>query len=225
MIKYYNKIILSLSEINQHPVLLIHGLTGCAFNCFHCFNQDELIKNIPSEHYQIDDVIKTIKQQANLYDYIVFSGGEFLRAPLASLRHDLTLVKQASIKPIIVYTTGVEFEKMRTLFFEGLIDGFHVDMKLPYHLLSEDDFDLIELTMGIAITNFTLFDKLLEAIEFTVAYDKGYNRIRSVRYPFMSESAFEENYRYIYELNRRYGKSIPYDVNPFIYTEKKENIA
>jgi hypothetical protein len=34
MIKYYNKIILSLAEITAHPVLLIHGLTGCAFHCF-----------------------------------------------------------------------------------------------------------------------------------------------------------------------------------------------
>jgi len=223
MIKYYNKIILSLSEVDQHPVLLIHGLTGCAFHCFHCFNYDELISNTPVEHYQIEDVIQTIKQQENLYDYIVFSGGEFMKAPLDALRHDLALVKANSDKPIIVYTTGVEYAKMKTLFLEGLIDGFHVDMKLPYHLLNEDDFDLIELTMGIAVTNLTLFDKLLEALEFTIAYDKGYSRIRSVRYPFINESAFEENFRYIYELNRRYGKNVPYDVNPFIYTDKQDN--
>jgi hypothetical protein len=77
--------------------------------------------------------------------------------------------------------------------------------------------------MGITVTNLSLFDKLLDALEFTIAYDKGYNRIRSVRYPFISESAFEENFRYIYELNRRYGKNVPYDVNPFIYTDKQDN--
>jgi pyruvate-formate lyase-activating enzyme len=223
MIKYYNKIILSLSEVDQHPVLLIHGLTGCAFHCFHCFNYDELISNTPHEYYQIEDVVKTIKQQENLFDYIIFSGGEFMRAPLDALRHDLAMVKATSAKPIIVYTTGVEYIKMKTLFLEGLIDGFHVDMKLPYHLLNEEDFDLIELTMGITVTNLSLFDKLLDALEFTIAYDKGYNRIRSVRYPFISESAFEENFRYIYELNRRYGKNVPYDVNPFIYTDKQDN--
>ena len=218
MIKYYNKAILSLSEITNHPVLLIHGLTGCAFHCFHCFNYDELIAHEPDEHQTIDDVIKTLKDQDNLYDYIVFSGGEFLRAPLNSLRHDLGLVKQATRKPIIVYTTGVELEKMKTLFREGLIDGYHLDMKLPYHLLNEDDFDLIELTMGVAITNLAMFDKLLDSLEFVIAYDKGYNRIRSVRYPFLGQEAFDENYRYIYELNRKYGKDVPYDVNPFIYT-------
>jgi pyruvate-formate lyase-activating enzyme len=125
MIKYYNKIILSLSEVDQHPVLLIHGLTGCAFHCFHCFNYDELIRNTPHEYYQIEDVVKTIKQQENLFDYIIFSGGEFMRAPLDALRHDLAMVKATSAKPIIVYTTGVEYIKMKTLFLEGLIDGFH----------------------------------------------------------------------------------------------------
>jgi hypothetical protein len=35
-------------------------------------------------------------------------------------------------------------------------------MKLPYHLLNEDDYDLIELTMGIPVTNLTLFDTLLD---------------------------------------------------------------
>ncbi len=222
MIKYYNKTILSLSEIASHPVLLIHGLTGCAFHCFHCFNYDELIRNSPSEYQTIDEIILTIKQQAALYEYIVFSGGEFLKAPLVDLRHDLTIVKSSTDKPLIVYTTGVEFTKMKTLFEEGLVDGIHMDMKLPYHLLTHEDFDLIELTMGVTMTNLSLFDKLLEALEFVIAHDKGYNRVRSVRYPFINESAFEENYRYIYELNRRYGKNVPYDINPFIYTEKSE---
>lgn len=225
MIKYYSNIILSLSEIEQHPVLLIHGLTGCPFHCFHCFNYDELIAHPPKEHETIEGVLATIKREEKLFDYIVFSGGEFLLAPLDALRHDLQLVRSQSDKPIIIYTTGFELDKMKTLFLEGLVDGYHVDMKLPYHLLNEDDFDLIELTMGITVTNLSLFDRLLEAIEFTVAYDKGYNKIRSVRYPFISPSAFEENYRYIYLLNRKYGKNVPYDVNPFIYTEEQQQNA
>ncbi|HAV19631.1 MAG TPA: radical SAM protein [Firmicutes bacterium] len=222
MIKYYNKIILSLSEITDHPVLLIHGLTGCAFHCFQCFNYDELIANTPESHQTIGDVLTTIRQQEQLFDYIVFSGGEFLRASLDDLRHDLVAVRTISNKPIIIYTTGIELSKMKALHQEGLVDGFHVDMKLPYHLLNEDDADLIELTMGITITNLSLFDKLLDALEFTIAYDKGFSRIRSVRYPFLSESAFSENRTYIHQLNHRYGKNVPYDVNPFIYTETEK---
>jgi pyruvate-formate lyase-activating enzyme len=221
MIKYYNKIILSFAEIPAHPVLLIHGLTGCAFHCFRCFNYDTLIKNTPKESYTIDEVIATILRQKDLFDYIVFSGGEFLRASLDDLRHDLGRIKSSVDKPIIVYTTGIELAKMRALLFEGLVDGYHLDMKLPYHLLNEDDLDLIELTMGVPLTNLNLFDTLLDAIEFAVAYDRGYNRIRSVRYPFIGDSAFEENHRFVYELNRRYGKTVPYDVNPFIYPEKE----
>ncbi len=222
MIKYYNKIILSLAEITAHPVLLIHGLTGCAFHCFKCFNYDTLIKATPKEPYSIDDVVDTIKKQERLVDYIVFSGGEFLRATLEELRHDLQAVKAATRKPIIVYTTGIELAKMKALFFEGLVDGYHLDMKLPYHLLNEDDYDLIELTMGIPVTNLTLFDTLLDALEFAIAYDKGFNRIRSVRYPFIGDSAFEENHRYVYDLNRKYGKTVPYDVNPFVYPDTEQ---
>jgi len=223
MIKYYNKLILSLSEITKHPVLLIHGLTGCAFHCFHCFNYKELIEQTPIETYGIEDVLQFVKSQDALYDYIVFSGGEFLRASLDDLRTDFGMIRAASAKPIIIYTTGVELNKMKTLAREGLVDGFHIDMKLPYHLLNEDDFELVEQTMGVAVTNLSLFDKLLDAFEFVVAYDKGYSRIRSVRYPFLHESAFEANRMYVHELNHRYGKNVPYDVNPFIYGEESDN--
>jgi len=219
MIRYYNKLILSLAEITSHPVLLIHGLTGCAFHCFHCFNHKELISSEPKEYYLIEDVIHYIRMQETLFDYVVFSGSEFLRASLEDLRQELTLVKANTKKPIIVYTTGIEVSKMKTLYHEGLIDGFHIDMKLPYHLLNEDDFDLVELTMGVAVSNLSLFDKLLDALEFVIAYDKGLSRVRSVRYPFLGDSAFEANRMFVHELNHRYGKNVPYDVNPFIYGE------
>lgn len=223
MIKYYNKILLSLTEVKGHSILLIHALTGCAFHCFKCFNYNELIANTPKEYYTIDDVIETIIQQDKLYEYIIFSGGEFLLGILDDLRNDLKKVRDISKKPIIVYTTGFELTKMKKLFEEDLIDGFHMDMKLPYHLLNMDDVDLIELTMGIKVSNLVLFEKLLKALEFVIATDKGYNRVRSVKYPFLNESAFEENKNYISELNIRYNKNVPYDVNDFIYTDE-ENI-
>jgi hypothetical protein len=109
---------------------------------------------------------------------------------------------------------------MKTLFELKLVDGFHLDMKLPYHLLTMDDLDLVELTMGLKLENLDLFVTLLKAVDYVVATDLGFNRIRTVRYPFASDSSFEESQSYINDLNKKYNKKVPYDINPFVYPEK-----
>jgi hypothetical protein len=220
MIKYYDKIILSLSEIKDQPSLLIHSLTGCMFHCFHCINYDELIAKEHSNYYTIDDVIKVIKQQEQLYKNIIISGGEYLLAPLDLLIDDLKRIKEATKKPIIIYTTGIELKKMEKLNELKLIDGFHIDMKLPYHLINDQDFDLIEMTMGIKIHSLSLIHRLDAAIEFVIKNDLGYSQVRSVRYPFLDESAFLECKLRVDKLNNRYNKNTPYLVNRFMYNEE-----
>ncbi|MFA6801263.1 MAG: 4Fe-4S cluster-binding domain-containing protein [Acholeplasmataceae bacterium] len=225
MIKYYKKLILSLSEIQGHPSLLIHGLTGCMFHCYECFNYDELVVKKHDEYYLIDDVIEYIVRQKDLFEYILFSGGEFMLASLEDLEEDLSKIKAISDKKIIVYTTGVELHKMKVLTEKKLIDGFHIDMKLPYHLLTLDDLDLIELTMGIKIKDLTLIEKLIESLHFVVKNDQGISQIRSVKYPFLDESAFIECKSFIMSLNDLYNKNIPYEAHTFIYAQedKKED--
>ena len=220
MIKYYKNLLLTLGEIKGHPALLVHALTGCSFRCFHCFNFKELIEKSHDEFYLIGDVIKYVVRQKDLYEYIVFSGGEFLNAAIDDLRSDLKQVRKVSDKPIIVYTNGTNHDKMKTLFEEDLVDGFHIDMKLPYHLLNEDDFDLVRLTIGLRLDNLNLFTRLLQAISYAVETDCGYSKVRSVRYPFLSDSAFEENRAYIASLNAKFNKAVPYEVNDFIYEEE-----
>ncbi|MCX5775522.1 MAG: radical SAM protein [Firmicutes bacterium] len=219
MIKYYDKLILSLTEVDAHPSFLIHGLTGCKFHCYHCFNYDELIVKPHPDFYTVEDVIGYIQKQGDLFEYLLFSGGEFLLAPLDSLISDLGKIRKASPKPIIIYTTGIELEKMKKLSELKLVDGYHIDMKLPYHLLTDEDFDLIELTMGIKVKDLSLLNSLTKAIEFVVQHDAGYSRVRSVKYPFLGESAFEECREFIHELNEKYHKHVPYDANQFIYQE------
>ena len=221
MIKYYDKLLLSLSEIPGHPSMLVHALTGCTFHCYNCFNYDLLINTKHDTFYSIDNLLVLIKKQENLFDYLIFSGGEYLAADIDDLISDLTKVRKNTDKKIIIYTTGVYYSKMKTLFTLGLVDGFHIDMKLPYHLLTEDDFELIELTMGLNLNNLKIFEDLLKSIDFVVSSDLGNNRIRTVRYPFASESSFEECQSYINGLNKKYGSNVPYDINPFVYPEKK----
>lgn len=224
MIKYYKKLILTFSEIENHPSLLIHGLTGCMFKCYECFNYDELVVKQHEQFYTIDDVLEYIIKQQDLFDYLLFSGGEFLLAPLEDLVEDLTKIRQATQKKIIIYTTGVELHKMQVLMDKKLVDGYHIDMKLPYHLLTIDDLDLIEHTMGIKLKDLKLINKLIEAIHFVVKNDQGLSQIRSVKYPFLDESAFVECKSFIMSLNDLYNKNIPYEAHTFIYPEgdKKE---
>jgi pyruvate-formate lyase-activating enzyme len=217
MIKYYDKLLLSLSEIENHPILLVHALTGCQLHCFHCLNHAELIEKKHDRFYHIDQVIEEARKQAMLFDYLVFSGGEFLLAPIDDLIADLTQVKQAVVKPIIVYSNGIAFDKIQTLTELHLVDGFHVDMKLPFHLLTAEDADLVELTMGIKITDNRLFKDVLSSFEYVVKTDRGLNRIRSVHYPFLGDEAFMECRAYVDRLNQRYQKHVPYDVHHFIY--------
>ncbi len=220
MIRYYNKLMLTLSEIEGHPSLLIHGLTGCMFHCFECFNYKDLIEKKHEEFYVVDDLIEYILRQKDLFDYILFSGGEFMLAPLDDLISDLSKVKKAVDKKIIIYTTGIHVEKMKVLMDKGLVDGYHVDMKLPYHLLTEDDFDLIKLTMGVTLKDMTLIKKLIEGLKFTVEFDHGLNQIRSVKYPFLDESAFDACNQFISQLNHQYGKNTPYEAHTFIHPEE-----
>lgn len=223
MIKYYRNLLLTLTEIEEHPVLLVHALTGCAFHCFHCFNYKELIEEEHDWYYTINDVINYVVRQKDLCEYIVFSGGEYLNASIEDLISDLSKVRQASDKPIIIYTNGTQHEKMNKLMELKLVDGFHIDMKLPYHLMNSEDFDLAELALGIKVKDLTLFDRLLKAIDFGVKSDKGYSKIRSVKYPFLSDSAFEENRLFIDELNTKYAKRVPYEVNDFVYQEQNKD--
>ena len=222
MIQYYKKLILTLSEIEGHPSLLVHGLTGCMFHCFECFNYDELVTKKHDKYYTVTDLIEYIIKEKDLFEYILFSGGEFMLAPLEDLIEDLTKIKSITDKKIIVYTTGVELKKMQTLLDMNLVDGYHMDMKLPYHLLTENDLELVELAMGIKVKNLTLINRLIESLKFVVKNDKGFSQIRSVKYPFLDESAFVECKSFIMSLNDLYNKNIPYEAHQFIYAQGEQ---
>jgi len=225
MIKYYDKLLLSLSEIENHPILLVHALSGCQLRCFHCLNRSELLEKNHDHFYTIADIIDYAQKQSLLFDYVVFSGGEFLLAPLDDLISDLTLLRQAVQKPVIVYTNGIAYEKVVALQQLGLVEGFHVDMKLPFHLLTSDDFDLAELTLGVALRDMSVPQRILQTLEYVISTDQGFSRIRSVRYPFLGPEAFAENRRWVENMNRKYGKRVPYDVNSFVYNPDEEVVG
>lgn len=217
MIRYYKNLILTLSEIPEKPTLLIHALTGCSLRCYQCFNYEELVCAPNEYYYVIDDILNYIKRQEDLFDLIVLSGGEYLNAPISDLKDDLNKVRSVTNKPIIIYTNGTNYEKMVILSKLNLVDGYHIDMKLPYHLLTKEDEELVELTLGKKISDLEFFQNILKSIEHVVRSDKGYSQVRSVKYPFMNESAFDENKIYVDNLNKTYQKEVPFKVNEFVH--------
>lgn len=50
----------------------------------------------------------------------------------------------------------------------------------------------------------------------TIKYDQGLSQIRSVIYPFMHASAYDEIEQYVAHLNQIHHKQTPYHRNPFI---------
>lgn len=221
MIRYYPNLLLTFTEIKNHPSLLIHGLTGCPFHCFHCFNYKDIVMNKGDDgkYYSIETLTDYIHKQKDLYEYLLFSGGEYLNASLEALIYDLRAVRGVSDKPIIIYTSGFAPEKMQRLLDLNLVDGFHLDMKLPFHLLTEEDYPLLSKVMGVKVGHQAVIDNFLKTLELVIATDKGYNKIRTVRYPFLDESAFEENRLYIQKLNEKHHKNLTYEVNPFLFVE------
>ena len=214
MIKYYPKLSISMSEINYEPTLLLFSLEGCTFHCYKCLNYKTLIETKYDKYKIIDDICDYLKHNDYLFESIVLSGGEYLVSPLDTLMSDLVKIRNITKKKIIIYTNGMFPDKMIAL--KDIVDGFHVDMKLPYHLLdAEQDKELINITFGKDLSQ-SVINKLMKSIELTVSLDKGNNQIRSVRYPFLNDTAFEANKKYIEQLNNEFCKNTLYQVNNFI---------
>ena len=213
-----------MSEIAGRRALIVHALTGCNLNCYQCLNRDMLHEpGIVS--YSIDDVTKYIELNKDLVDCVVLSGDEYLQGDIRDVESDLREIR--SLLPlggiIIIYTNGTHPNEMVWLMDMGLVDGFHVDMKLPYHLLLPDkeDGELVKEVLGVKYSPEMITD-MLNAIHYAVSYDKGFNQIRSVKYPLLPESAFEVCESYIRYLRRIYKKSTPYEVHPFVSKDEIE---
>lgn len=216
MIKYYDKFITSIGEINNSPTLLIHSLCGCNLKCCDCFNYEELVIKKHDNFYNINDIIYHLKLNAYLYDYIILSGGEFLINDLNDIIKDIKQIKKITSSPIIIYTNGTFPLKIKKLLKSNIIDGIHTDMKLPFQYLQYNtDKEIILKTLGINISQ-KIINNILLSLEYTIQFDKGLNQVRSVKYPFLDKSVFEDNKLYIQELNLKYKKNVPYKVNEFI---------
>jgi len=214
LIKFSKNIIRSFKDLPNKTSLVIHSI-GCNLNCYQCFNYEALVHN-PLDICNKSYILDQIKLNGYLVDAIIISGGEFLLNDINEITLFLKKLKEVFDGLIIINTNGTSPNKMQELIDINQVDGFHTDMKLPYHLLDiEKDLELIKAIVGEELTANEI-NNILQSLELTVQCDKGYSQIRSVKYPFLHPSTFKENQKYIDNLNVKYNKHISYYVNMFV---------
>ena len=195
--------------------MIIHSLVGCNLRCFGCHNYDELIVKQHAYFYSEADVLKHIKKSGYIFDSIIFSGGEFLIHDVDIFKSFLIKVRDVFDGKIIINTNATQPNKVKILIESNLVDGFHVDMKLPYHLLHTDgDSEVFKTVLGI-IPYPNIAEKMLETINLVVEHNSEYSQIRTVKYPVLSEEYFEEIKKYIQQLNNKYNSHAEWKLNEF----------
>jgi pyruvate-formate lyase-activating enzyme len=216
MLVFYPRFIRTFDDLPGYVSLLIHCWSGCNMRCFGCHNAAELIDAKPdSRHLTAAQVLERLREGHQLFDALLLSGGEFLMNDMTEIRSFLKRVKALFAGPIVVYTNGTFPRKMQCLLDEGLIDGVHLDMKLPYHCLDPvEDAEVYRAIIGIAPSR-EYCQAMLESVEAVIRHDSKVSQIRTVRYPLLSEEYFEHIRLYVNELNIRHGSTVPYYLNPY----------
>lgn len=212
---FYHNIIKSFAEMENCSSMILHSLVGCNLKCFGCHNYKELIETTHEKYCDEGEILEIIRRDGFLFDCIIFSGGEFLMSSLENVVDFLTKVREMYKGLIIVNTNGSYPDKLRVLFDKNLIDGSHVDMKLPYHLLDvKEDSDIFEMIIGCRPSE-VLIKKFLESIDISLSCGK-VSKVRTVRYPVLDDSYFEEIEKYIEDRKKELGSNVEYKVNDFV---------
>lgn len=215
MLAFYPRFIRTFDDLPGHVSLLIHSWNGCNMRCYGCHNYDELIAKKPDGHLTPAQVIGRLKDCAGMFDAVIFSGGEFLISGIGEIERFLRQVRRVFPGKIVLFTNGTFPGKLRRLLNENLVDGVHVDMKLPYHCLNPaDDRDVLEAILGFVPSGQCL-QNMLESVEIVIRHNSRYSQVRTVRYPPLDDEYFAHIRSFVNGLKQKYGSTVPYRLNPF----------
>ncbi|WP_019534599.1 radical SAM protein [Paenibacillus ginsengihumi] len=216
MLAFYPRFIRTFDDLPGYTSLLIHSWNGCNMRCFGCHNSDELIAKKPDgRHLDGRQVIDRLQGCRSMFEAVLFSGGEFLINEYSEIADCLREVRAVYDGKIIVFTNGTYPRKLQQLFDDKLIDGAHIDMKLPYHALDPaQDREIYEAVIGIAPSE-TYCKAILESVEIVIRHNSDVSQVRTVRYPILSEHFFDEIRIYVDKLKDKYNSRVPYFINPY----------
>lgn len=220
MLAFYPHFIRTFDDLPGYVSLLIHAWNGCNMRCFGCHNYDELIATKPNGHLNAEHVLDRLDGCADLFDAVLFSGGEFLISSASEIERFLEQVRSVFKGKIIIYTNGTYPRKLQRLFARHLVDGVHIDMKLPIHRLDpEVDRDVFEAILGIVPSKRFCRD-ILQSVEIVIRHNSSLSQVRTVKYPLLSDEYFEHIRAYVTDLKSKYESVVPYFLNPFYSPQK-----
>ncbi len=215
MLTFYPRFIRTFDDLPSHVSLLIHSWNGCNLRCLGCHNYDELIAKKPDNYLNAEQVISRLDGCAEIFDAVIFSGGEFLINELSEIEHFLKQVRRVFNGKTIIFTNGTFPCKMQSLMNNQLVDGFHIDMKLPFHGLNpKDDREVFQAILGLVPSVSTCQD-ILESVELVIRHNSSLSQVRTVKYPLLSDEYFEQIREYVIGLIEKYDSAVPYFLNPY----------
>ncbi|WP_341278068.1 radical SAM protein [Paenibacillus sp. FSL H8-0537] len=217
MLTFYPRFIRTFTDLPGHLSLLIHAWNGCNMRCYGCHNDAELIAQKPVPHLLLtpEQTLERLSGSDGLFDAVLFSGGEFLISSAAELESFLRRVRLIFRGKIIVMTNGTFPGKLKHLLELALIDGVHIDMKLPFHLLDPvEDAEVFEAIIGAQPSDRFCQD-ILDSVDLVIRHNSRLSQVRTVRYPLLSEEFFVQIASYIEQLKDKYDSIVPYYLNPY----------
>lgn len=215
MLTFYPRFVRTFHDLPGYVSLLIHSWNGCNLRCFGCHNYEELIATKPDDYLTTQQVIDRIDGIDDLFDAVLFSGGEFLINGILEIEDFLRQVRSIYGGKLIIFTNGTYPRKLQRILASNLIDGVHVDMKLPFHCLDpEYDRELFETLIG-TIPSIQFCEDILESVEIVIRHNSPLSQVRTVRYPILSDEYFEQIQTYVNGLQTKFDSIVPYYLNPY----------
>lgn len=215
MIKFYNKIINSTVEMNGSPSMVIHSLNGCNLKCYKCHNYKELIEKNHDDFYCADDILDIIVSSGYMFDFIIFSGGEFLINNIDDIKSFLFNVRSVYDGEIIINTNGSFPEKIKTLIDLNLVDAFHLDLKISP--IEKEWIHLESQVLGINKLEFInkYRRNLKESLSYIMEQNSNYSMIRTVNYPIINQEYLEDIYKDYILIKEEFNSKVKYQLNDF----------
>lgn len=216
MLAFYPDFIRTFDDLPGHVSLLIHSWNGCNMRCYGCHNYEELVASKPDSWALTgEQVIDRLKGSHSLFDAVLFSGGEILINKVPETVRFLQQVREIFAGKIVVFTNGTFPRKLQRLLTDQLVDGVHIDMKLPFHCLDPVyDRKVYEAVIGI-VPSKKYCQNILESVEMVIHHNSKLSQVRTVRYPLLSEEYFEQIQMYVDSLKSKYNSEVPYFLNPY----------
>jgi pyruvate-formate lyase-activating enzyme len=199
--QFSKKIIRSFIDLPDHTSMIIYSI-GCNLRCYQCFVYDSLVTNpvdICDENYIIDQ----IKQNGFLFDSIIISGGEFLINKIEDIISFLQNIRLIFYGLIIVNTNGTYTDKLKQIKDLKLVDGIHLDIKLPPNTINKQITGVMEYNIA-------------ESISIVSKNNSEYSQFRTVKYPILNESIFIEIKEYVDQINIKNQSNIRWYLNEFL---------